>query len=143
MEETLKNGGEVAFNPGGNSMRPMLRDRQDKIILIQPPDKLKKYDIPFYKRQNGQFVLHRVVTVKGDDYVLCGDNQSQREYGVRHDQVIAVVKAFYYRGKYIDCRTNKSYRLYCIIWVALIPVRHIFSALRKFAGKARGKLLER
>jgi len=143
MEETLQSGGEVAFTPAGNSMLPMLRDRQDKIILVTPPEKLKKYDIPLYRRENGQFVLHRVVVVKKDGYALCGDHQWQVEYGVRHDQVIAVVKAFYRGEKYVDCSASQVYRLYCMIWTRLFPARQLFFRLQSLAARARKKIYAR
>ncbi len=125
IEETLQGGGEVVLTPAGQSMSPMLRNRQDKIILVQPPEQLKKYDIPLYRRGNGQFVLHRVVAVKKDGYALCGDNQWQVEYGVRHEQIIGVVKAFYRGDKYIDCKGGKTYQLYCVIWTKLLPARRL------------------
>jgi len=140
IEETLQGGGEVAFTPSGQSMLPMLRNRQDKIILVRPPEKLKKYDIPLYRRGNGQFVLHRVVDIKKDGYVLCGDHQWQVEHGIRHEQVIGVVRAFYRGDKYIDCHVGKTYQLYCVIWTKLLPARQIFFKLRGWAGRARNKL---
>ncbi len=143
IEETLRGGGEVSFRPGGNSMLPMLRNRQDKIVLVNPPEKLRRYDIPLYRRENGQFVLHRIVAVQKDGYTLCGDNQWQLECGVGHAQVIAVVKAFYRGGKYIDCKTSKAYRLYCIIWTRLIPARRLFCKLRGVAGQAGKKIYAR
>lgn len=143
MEEILQGGGEVTFSPAGQSMLPMLRDRQDKIIMIQPPKRLHKYDIPLYRRADGQFVLHRVIAVKGNGYVLCGDHQWQREYGIRHDQVIAVVKAFYRGGKYIDCSVSRAYRLYCVIWTGLFPARYLLYRLQGVAGLARRKLFAR
>jgi len=136
MVEILQSGGEVALVPSGKSMLPLLRDRQDKIILVQAPEKLKKYDIPLYRRHNGQFVLHRIVAVKENGYVLCGDHQWEPEYGVRHDQVIAVVKAFYRGKKYIDC-SNKAYRLYCLIWTRLFWVRKIFFRFQGLARRVR------
>jgi len=140
IEETLQGGGEVAFTPAGHSMFPMLRNRQDKIILVQASEQLKKYDIPLYRRGNGQFVLHRVVAVKKDGYTLCGDNQWQVEYGIRHEQIVGVVKAFYRGDKYIDCNVGKTYQLYCVIWTKLLPIRRIFFKLRGWAGRARNKL---
>lgn len=124
-------------------MAPLLRSRQDKIILIKPSDRLKRLDIPLYRRDNGQFVLHRVVAVKKDGYVLCGDNQIQVEPGVRHDQVIAVVKAIYRDGKYIDCKTNTLYRLYCLLWIGLFPIRRMSARLRHWMGRTRSKLYAR
>lgn len=140
MEETLQGGGEVAFTPAGHNMLPMLRSRQDKIVLVQAPNQLKKFDIPLYRRGNGQFVLHRVIDIKKDGYVLCGDHQWQAEYGVRHEQIIGVVKAFYRGDKYIDCTTSKTYHIYCRIWTYLIPARSIFSKLRGCAEGLRNKL---
>ena len=140
IEETLRGGGEVAFTPAGYSMLPMLRNRQDKIILVQPPLQLKKYDIPLYRRENGQFVLHRVVAVKKDSYALCGDNQWQVEYGIRYEQIVGVVKAFYRGDKYIDCNVGKTYRLYCVIWTKLLPVRRIFFKLKGWTSRVRNKL---
>ncbi len=143
MEATLQGGGEVAFAPAGNSMLPMLRSRKDKIILVQAPQKLKKYDIPLYRRENGKFVLHRVVAVKKDSYILCGDHQGQLEYGVKHDQIIAVVKAFYRGGKYIDCSASRAYWLYCRIWTRLLPARQLFLRLQNLVCRARNKIYAR
>ena len=143
IEETLQSGGEVAFTPAGSSMLPMLRSRRDKIVLVKSPENLKKYDIPLYRRKNGQFVLHRVVDVKKDGYAMCGDHQWQVEYGVRHEQIIGVVKAFYRGDKYIDCKASKVYRLYCVIWTKLIPSRLLFFKLRGWAGRVRNKLYAR
>lgn len=143
IEETLQGGGEVAFAPAGNSMRPMLRSRQDKIVLVRPPEKLKKHEIPLYRRDNGQFVLHRVVGVNKDGYALCGDHQWQVEYGIMDEQIIGVVKAFYRGDKYIDCKASKAYRLYCVIWTKLIPARKLFFKLAIQANTARNKLYER
>ncbi len=140
IEETLEGGGEVSFSPAGNSMLPMLRNRQDKIVLVQPPQKLKKYDIPLYRRENGQFVLHRVVAVKKDGYAMCGDNQWQVEYGVRHEQIIGVVTAFYRGNRYIECKSSQAYRLYSVIWTKLIPARQFLFKLRGWTGRVRNRL---
>ncbi|MBR4882209.1 MAG: S24/S26 family peptidase, partial [Clostridia bacterium] len=83
MEERIKNGGSVSFTPMGVSMHPMLRHGLDSVVLSPAPDKLKKYDIPFYRRSNGRYVLHRVVKV-GDSYTCIGDNQYEYEPGIKH-----------------------------------------------------------
>jgi hypothetical protein len=64
----------VKFSPRGTSMLPMLRQGIDRVILSPAPQKLRKYDLPLYRRENGQFVLHRVVKV-GKTYSCIGDNQ--------------------------------------------------------------------
>ena len=114
IQEQLQRGETVRFTPNVTSMLPMLRDGQYKVVLSPLPERLKKYDLPLYRRDNGQFVLHRVVAV-GDTYTCIGDNQFDFEYGLRHDQMIGVVTAFTRKGK--DYTTDDfRYRLYCRIW---------------------------
>ncbi|MBO5726751.1 MAG: S24/S26 family peptidase, partial [Clostridia bacterium] len=75
LETVLQEGGEITFTPRGNSMRPMLKGGVDVITLKRFNRPLKKYALPLYRRENGQFVLHRVVGKNKDGYVMRGDNQ--------------------------------------------------------------------
>ena len=93
IQERLAAGDRVSFYPRGTSMLPMLRQGRDSVELSPLPQKLKKYDLPMYRRDNGQFVLHRVVAVS-DSCTCMGDNQFEPEPGLRHDQMIALVTAF-------------------------------------------------
>ena len=142
IEEVLSSGGEVSFITAGTSMLPMLRNRQDKVVLIKPHRQLRKYDIPLYRRDNGRFILHRILGQNERGYILAGDNQCLREYGITDRQIIAVVKGFYRNGKYISCRLSKGYRLYCITWTALFPVRKIILKVIHFFHRAAGVTLE-
>lgn len=122
MREALEESGEVSFISAGTSMLPTIRDRKDTVTLVKPQGKLKKGDIPFYQRDNGQYILHRIVYVNGDTYVTCGDNQWVNEYNVRDDQIIGVLKSFDRNGKthHVD---DTSYKLY----VKLLPaIRWIY-----------------
>ena len=114
IRERLAAGESVRFSPHGISMLPMLRDGRDQVVLSPLPEKLKKYDLPLYQRENGQYVLHRVVKA-GDRYTCMGDNQFTPEPGIRHEQMIAVVTAFY-RGEKHHSVTQWRYRLYCRLW---------------------------
>lgn len=114
MEERIKNGGSVRFTPRGISMLPMLRSGLDSVVLSPAPEKLKKYDVPLYRRDNGRYVLHRVVGV-GETYTCIGDNQFKKEKGIRQDQIVAVVTSFIRKGKEYDIN-NFGYKLYCRAW---------------------------
>lgn len=125
MSEILSNGGEVVFTITGNSMYPMLRHRMDKVCLVKSPEKpLKKYDIPLYVRKDGMYVLHRIVKVLPEGYVIRGDNQWVNEYPVLHSHVIGVVKGIWRDGKYFSCE-DVLYRIYCRLWVLGYPVRRL------------------
>jgi hypothetical protein len=114
ITEYLSQGKTVRFFPRGISMRPMLRQGVDSVVLSAPPQALKKYDIPLYQRDNGQYVLHRVTKV-GQTYTCIGDNQYMPEPGLRQDQMIAVVVGFYRGERFHDVKET-GYRLYCRFW---------------------------
>lgn len=124
IQEQLAHGGNVRISPRGTSMMPMLRQGRDTVLLSPVPQQLRKYDIPFYRRDNGQFVLHRIVAV-GENYTCIGDNQFELEPNVRADQMIAVVTAFTRDGKEIPV-TNWCYRCYCRFWHYSRPIRHLW-----------------
>ena len=124
IREQIANGGNVRISPKGTSMLPMLRQDVDTVVLSPVPEKLGKYDIPFYIRDNGQFVLHRIVGV-GDTYTCIGDNQFVYEHGVRQDQIVAVVTGFRRKGR-DHTVTEPGYRFYCRLWHYSRPLRHFW-----------------
>ena len=124
MQEFLREGKTVKFSPRGVSMLPMLRQGIDSVVLSPVPEKLKKYDLPLYQRDDGKYILHRIVEV-GQTYTCIGDNQFDYETGVRHDQIIAVVTSFT-RGQQLHSVDEMPYRLYCRIWHHSRGIRHFW-----------------
>ncbi len=107
MQEQINAGGCVRFGPKGTSMLPMLRQGIDSVVIEKAPEKLNKYDLPLYRRDNGQFVLHRVVGIRKSGYVMRGDNQYINEYDVLHSQILAIVTGFYRGDKFISIDNDK------------------------------------
>lgn len=144
IETVFASGSRLMFYPKGRSMEPFLHDRREKIVLVRPAEKgdYRKGDIIFYKRENGSFILHRIVGERRDGFVLCGDAQTVREFGIRPDQVIARVEGFYRGRRLIDCRKNLRYRFLASLWVFLLPVRRGLLILRHPIRKA-GSFLRR
>lgn len=138
----LSHGGKVRIMPKGTSMLPMIRQGIDAVELTKPQGRLKKYDIPFYKRKTGQFVLHRIVKVRKNDYVLCGDNQTEREYGITDDMIFAVVCGYIKDGEYISVK-DKKYLSYCKRHVLKQYIRgkkiKINTSVRRFIKKLIGR----
>ena len=128
IQETLAQGRKVRFMPNGTSMLPMLRQGVDSVTLSPVPEKLRKYDLPLYRRDNGQFVIHRIVKA-GETYTCVGDNQFALEHGLRRDQMIALVTSFS-RGEKEISVTAPLYRLYCHLWHWSRPFRSRWRALR-------------
>ena len=134
FREQLEAGQSVRFSPRGVSMLPMLRQGIDSVVLSPLPEKLKKYDLPLYQRQDGHYALHRIVAA-GETYTCMGDNQFVPEPGLKQEQMIAVVTAFY-RGHREIRVSNPGYRVYCRLW-------HYSRPLRRFWRRGMGFLRRR
>ena len=138
IQVQLDNGGRANLTVTGNSMRPMLTHRRDSVTLVRT-QQYKVGQIPLFRRDNGAYVLHRIIEVTEDGYICCGDNQAIRE-PVREDQMIAVVADFVKNGKYHTVE-ELGYRFYSAVWMKLFPVRKLYYRGRRFLGRVRRKLL--
>ena len=114
IRQELAEGRSVRFAPRGISMLPMLRQGLDTVTISPVRGKLKKHDLPLYQRDDGKYILHRIIRV-GETYTCMGDNQFYREAGVRQDQMIGLVTEFT-RGKKTVSVKAWYYRLYCRFW---------------------------
>ena len=126
--EHLQGGNSVRLSPKGISMLPMLREGTDSVVLSPVPEKIKKFDIALYQRENGQYILHRIVK-NGSTFVCIGDNQFKFEKGVKREQLIAVVTSFNRGNKSYSVKAF-SYKMYCIFWHYSRFFRHIYRALK-------------
>lgn len=133
IKEKIDNGGTVQLPITGTSMNPLLYWGRDSVELVKC-DNPKKYDIIFYRRDNGQFVLHRIVGKDEKGFILCGDNQVKKEYGITESHIIAVVKSITRKGKTISI-SKASYKLYYKLWTLILPLRNlILVPMRKIKG---------
>lgn len=110
IREVVQSGGEFVMKTHGTSMLPLLSDGGDGVVLVNKGD-LKVNDVVFYKRESGQYVLHRIVGKRADGFVMRGDNQIVNEYGVKNDNIIAVMSAYVKNGKRIDVN-DADYKKY-------------------------------
>ena len=80
IERQLAEQGFYVSTTVGCSMRPMLRNRRDRVIVLPIGDeRLKKYDLPLYRRPDGKYILHRIIGVRDGEYVIRGDNTYAKE----------------------------------------------------------------
>ncbi len=116
IREQLSNGGSAVFTVKGVSMSPLLKDGKSEVQIVPAVFPLRKYQIPLYKRADGQFVLHRIIRVKKNGYVCRGDHQVEKEEPVTDDMVIGILHAFRSGTRW---RTPSSplLRLYAVLWV--------------------------
>ena len=129
-EELLKTQDEVMTRTKGISMRPLLRQGRDIVVIKRPQFPLKAGDVPLYRvKGKEELVLHRILRVKKDGtYIIRGDNLFRKEY-VKESQIVGVMKAFYREGRYCDCEKSRKYKLYIIINRASYPLRYLWKCM--------------
>ena len=138
IQVQLENGGRARLTVTGCSMLPLLRAYRDAVELIPVSGRQEKGKIILYRRESGQFVLHRIIALTEDGYICCGDNEADREPVAQH-QLLAVVDGLVRRDNRIGL-DNLSYRLYTALWVGLFPLRGIYIKARRVLGRGYNKL---
>jgi len=122
FEEEINCKGKLIYTNVGDSMEPLIRQGRDLLIISKVEGRLHKYDVPLYKRDSGQYVLHRILKVRKDDYVICGDNRYHREYGITDRHIIGVLTGIVRDGKEIDLK-SPGYRAYVHLWCDFFYIR--------------------
>ena len=123
-------------------MLPLLRHRRDIVEIHPLTERAKKYDVVLYK-QGERYILHRIIKVRPNDYVICGDNNIRREYGITDAQIIGVMTRVIRDGKSITT-DNLWYRFYVHLWCDFYHVRAAYlycKMVAKMAGRWVKKLL--
>lgn len=138
FEQELEQHGTLIYTNVGDSMMPLLRAHRDLIIIEKASGRCKKYDVPLYRRDSGQYVLHRILKVRKEDYVTCGDNRYCREYGITDKHIIGVQTGFVRDGKTYHT-TDKKYRLYVHLWCDFFYIRAIILMAKKWIKHIRIK----
>lgn len=133
IREVMDSGGEFTLYPRGTSMLPLIVQGRDSVTLVKA-EEFRAGDIAFYQRENGQYVLHRVIGERDGTFTMCGDNQLAPEYGVKPEQIIAKAAYITRKGSKITPR-SLPYRLYVLLWRSFFIRRAYFKLRRVFHGE--------
>ena len=124
LRELVEDGKSVSLNVSGMSMFPFLEHERDTVYFETPKRNLRKGDIVFYQRRNGQYVMHRIYNVKGDEYYIAGDAQRVVEGPVLRDQIFAIVTQVKRNGR-ILMPSSMTWKFYERMWLNLLPYRGV------------------
>lgn len=138
IEKALLDEGVYVSTTSGVSMYPMLRDRRDTIIVTPTKERLKKYDVALYRRGES-YVLHRVIKVLPDSYIIRGDNCIAKEYGITDAEILGKLSGFTRGNKEINMN-GAAYKLYSRLICALHPIISVKLKIRSRLGKTRREI---
>lgn len=135
-ELLLDQGKEVSILVSGGSMTPFLIHQRDKVLLSPVSGPLKRGDVVMYQRDDGLYVLHRIVRLQKDGkYVLCGDAQIQLEPNVCREQIFARVSAIERKGTWIG-EKSIFWWFFMQVWSRVIPARHLLMKMYSFVKRS-------
>ena len=135
IEQAIKEGGSVKLKVSGYSMYPLVSSRRDSVLLVKA-DNISIGDVPLFKREDGKFVLHRIVGEKDGAYFTMGDYETEKEYPVYPEQIVAKAAGFYRKEEFIDCKSVK-YKIYRFFWTHTLFLRPFFLNFIADAGKKK------
>ena len=117
LEEYLNTNGTLTYSNVGISMLPLLRQGKDMFIVEKKgPGRCTVGDVVLYRRPPDTYVLHRVIEVRPEDYVILGDNCFNREHGITDKDILGVMTGYVRGGKTHSVDEN-GYRLYSSLWM--------------------------
>ena len=140
VEEALATYGAYASTTRGISMKPLFRTGRDVVVVERPRGELKKYDVALYRVGN-KYIMHRVIKVLPDKYLIRGDNTFVMEH-VPKDRILGVLVKFNRKGKEHSVN-ERGYRAYSRIWNFLYPVRFLFNLFVRGLKKIYRTLFKR
>ena len=110
FEDVIRENGKLIYTNEGNSMFPLILPR-DLLVIEAVKKKPALWDVPLYKRDSGQYVLHRIVGVTDSGYVMCGDNRFECEYGITDRHIIGILTAIVRNGETIPFEQLPNYNM--------------------------------
>ncbi len=129
---------EISYKTRGMSMRPLFREHRDIINIRRPEKPLKRGDVILYPDISGTIlVLHRIISVDGDNLLIRGDNNYFDEHR-KVDEVVGIMTSFFREGRYCDVSKSKSYKCYSFWILNSYGLRRVVNVkIRPVLGKIK------
>ena len=110
FEDVLNKDNELFFTNVGYSMYPLIKERED-ILHIVKTNEFKKGDILLYKSNVDHYVLHRLLKIKKDKYILAGDYNYFKDQPIAKEQILGKLITIKKKdGRIFDLNKDKKGR---------------------------------
>lgn len=129
IKDLLASDQDVLLTVSGTSMRPFYHHQKTVVKLVKIKTTLKRFDVVLYE-DTDQYKLHRILRIKDDVIIICGDGLKEIET-IKPTQIFGKVVEHHNKHKII-LESQRSYRFKVWIWAYLRPFRRIL--LKLFGG---------
>lgn len=137
IERELAERGKCIIQTVGISMEPILHNRDTTVLLEKARAPLRRGDVVLFRRDQGNagancdYVLHRIVGIRKNAFLIRGDNALQTEL-CPESHVLGVMRGFYNGDHFTDCQSDSSYARY----VRTLRFRYAGKCLRALCAAA-------
>ena len=132
VERLLTESDEVTITIRGNSMRPMLRDGRDGVVLRRyESEPIRVGDVMLFKYRSG-YVLHRVIKIEDEQITFAGDGNYKIYEQAQRSEIVARMVAYVRDGRRVECK-DREWQRYSRLWMALpmIVRRVVLGVMRR------------
>ncbi len=92
LSDVLKRGSSVRFRAKGYSMSPIIKNSDVITVSPCPPAKLRAGDIAAFTRNSSdRLVVHRIVGIRGELFLMKGDNAADFDGFIPGSQILGQV----------------------------------------------------
>lgn len=130
VEKLLNEGIVLTLKVKGNSMLPFIVGDRDSVVLAKA-GLPQEGDMVLARLAYGQYVIHRIVHLQGDEVTLMGDGNLQGTEHCRVSDICGKVIRLHRNGRYVEVDAPFE-RYKAVLWQRLRPVRrYLLAAYRR------------
>lgn len=134
ISSLLLDGYKVRFYIKGRSMLPLLKEGRD-LVELRSTNEINKGDIVLAQVAPMRYVLHRIISKKGEELILMGDGNLNTIERCLCSDVVGKVVLIIRNGRQIN-EDSLLLRLYTMIWLQI-------NLNKKYLSKIRNLILFR
>lgn len=132
IRNIIDSGNPVELRVKGTSMYPVFLDGKHKVVLVPCQRQYLRVGVIALFMYNNKYILHRLVSIKGDQLIFQGDNLPYTKECVWVKDIIALVEFIIApTGEVIDCKKRWFY-IKSRLWQPMYKYYSIF--IRKIKG---------
>lgn len=106
FEEILDQDGVLVYTCRGVSMKSLLKQNSDLLVIRKPDREFRNHDIVLF-RTNHKYLLHRIIKIEGDMITTAGDNNTFKDSRIHKDRIIGILSTIVRDGKEINVNDPK------------------------------------